>query len=396
MRKDAIWLISGGPMQALAAKEIKNQGYALIISDKNPQAICRELADCFVTIDTFDIEGHLLAADKLSSDFNIKAVLTVAADCHLTVACTGQHLGVHHLSPEISRNCRNKLETRKLLSQAGLTQPSFHAASSYDQALKVLSQHPNLPFVIKATDNSGSRGFSTIPLGHTLSQKQFESALESGTTGLVILEEALQNSPDEISEASVETLWIDGKMHWLNWVDRIFSRDLKFFPGVTLDGQVGAGVELGHINPANHSPALQAQIKEQIEKAGQALGMDQQSGGHVLKADIFFSIAGPIILELTPRLSGGWDSSGSSPARGANVVGGVIKLALGEAMTPTDWDKFFKFNDNTAVVMSEIQPGAEDCIGRKFALAQGPDDIAQLINKAVNKLQEGEYLVPIL
>lgn len=396
MRKDAIWLISGGPMQALAAKEIKNQGYALIISDKNPQAICRELADHFVTVDTFDIEGHLLAAEKLNSDFNIKAVLTVAADCHLTVACTGQYLGVHHLSPEISRNCRNKLETRKILRQAGLTQPAFYAASDYDQALDILSQHPDLPFVIKATDNSGSRGFSTIPLGHTLSKKQFECAIESGTTGLVILEEALQNNPNEISEASVETLWIDGKMHWLNWVDRIFSRDLKFFPGVILENRVGAGVELGHINPASHTLALQAQIKDQIEQAGQALGMHHQSGGHILKADIFFSTTGPIILELTPRLSGGWDSSASSPARGANVVAGAIKLALGEPVTPSDWKKLFTFNENTAVVMSQIQAGAEDCIGRKFALAQGLDSTTQLINQAVNKLKEGEYLVPIL
>lgn len=396
MKPKAIWLISGGPMQVAAAREIKGRGYALILSDRSPKAMCRSLADCFVEIDTFDVPGHLAAANGLKETYDIAAVLTAAADCHFTVANTARHLGLHHLAPEISQCCRNKLATRQLLAAAGLTQPIFHAANNYAEACAIVAAHPTRAFVVKATDNSGSRGFSSVAPGQMLTEAQFNHALTAGTTGRIILESRLEPSPEEISEASVETVWQDGEMQWVNWVDRIFPRDLKFFPDLHLEQRLGAAVELGHINPAKHDAKIRLQVEEDIRTAGRALGMDRQPGGHILKADIFFSNAGPVILELTPRISGGWDSSGSSPARGANIVGGVIELALGHKITPEDWLKYFTFTTSTAVVISEVLDGAEDCIGRKFALAHGTATTTELIEQALGKLQKGEYLVPIL
>jgi biotin carboxylase len=396
VKRHAIWLISGGPMQLRAAQEIKRRGYALILSDRDPEAVCRRFSDAFVELDTFDVPGHLAATRELAACYAIKAVLTVAADCHYTVACTAQQLKLPHLSPEISLACRNKVVTRQLLTAGGLLQPDCHTAANYDEALNILAAYPEKSFVIKATDNSGSRGFSTIAPGQHLSLARFEHAKQAGTTGLVIIEEQLEANSDEISEASVETIWQDGKMHWLNWVDRIFPRDLRFFPGVQTVPEVGAGVELGHVNPAQHAGTIQKQVHRDIESAGKLLGMDRQAGGHVLKADIFFSPRGPVILELTPRISGGWDSSASSPARGADLVGGVIDLALGRHLDPADWKKYFTFDTSRVVVMSRTQAGAEDCIGRKFALAQGYVPAAELINQALQKLDKGDYLVPIL
>jgi S-sulfo-L-cysteine synthase (3-phospho-L-serine-dependent) len=398
MNSKAIWLISGGPMQVATAQEIKRRGYALILSDRSPQAICRPLAEHFLELDTFDVPGHLAAAAGLKEKYDIAAVLTAAADCHYTVARTAEFLGLPHLSPEISQRCRNKLVTREVLTAAGLPQPRFFGARNYAEAVAFVDRHPGTSFVVKATDNSGSRGFSTVIPPQKLSEEQFLNALENGTTGQVIIEEMLNLPADSVSEASVETVWENGRMHWINWVDRIFRRDLRFFPSISLPHSIGDAVEIGHINPARHPDAMRQEVENAIFKAGCALGLASQPNAHILKADIFFSADGPVILELTPRISGGWDSSASSPARGADIVGGVVELALGNRISAELFEHYFSFKDasSTAVVLTSIPKNAENCIGRQFAIAAGHESTEALIGRALEELQAGHFIVPDL
>lgn len=393
--KQAIWLIAGGAMQSVAARKVKSLGYHLILSDGNPHAFCRELADKFLTIDTFDSENHIRAAQELKDEYTIVAVFTMSADCHGTVARLAQFLGVHHIDPKISEICRDKYATRKLLRAAGLRQPESYLVSSYEEAQKILGESSH-SFVLKATDNSGSRGFTAIDPTKGLSLEQFLYTVSMGTTDRAILEERLEPDPEQISEASVETIWSDGEMYWLNWVDRIFPRDLKFFPQVKI-GSIVDGIEVGHINPARHEPETKAQVLHSMYLAGKALCMDQQKGGHFLKGDLFFSTNGPVILELTPRSSGGWDSCASSIERGADIASGIIHMALGKPLDLAAWDRFFRFKneERTAVVMAKIPDNAVDCIGREYAIASGNSSIDTVMNDALNRLTKGEYLVSV-
>lgn len=393
---EAIWLISGGPLQMIAAKKIKALGYALILSDGAENPVCRPLCDHFLHIDTFDGEGHLAAAGKLQDQFNIKAVLTSGADCHQTVATVADFLGLHHTPIAISHLCRNKHQTRQLLTDAGLYQPAFHLCHSYQQAREAAASL-NGPFVLKATDNSGSRGFAAFNSVDDFSASHFDYTLNMGTSAAVIIEERLIPADNEISEASVETLWLDGKMRWINWVDRIFPCDLQFFPELAKRIKVQSGIEVGHINPAVHSTTTFEQTRATIETAGKAMGMDKLSGAHLLKADIFFSSHGPVILEMTPRTSGGWDSSASSPARGADIVGGLIQMALGKKIGDAEWDRYFTFHDPNRVVavMSKTTENALDCTGRIFAMDSGYGDRESIVMKAYNKLEKGETIVPV-
>lgn len=396
MKPKAIWLISGGPMQAIAAQEIRRRGFELIVSDRDPNAVCARLAHHFIPLDTFDILGHKAEAERLREFLDIRAVLTVAADCHVTVAHIAHHLGLHGLSPTIAESCRDKSATRAILTKAGLRQPQFHSISSFEEAEFIVASHPDQSWVLKATDNSGSRGFSALPAGQHPTPAQFQAALENGTTGRVIIEEMLTPRPDGISELSVETVWENGKMYWINWVDRIFPRDLRFFPGITLTHAVGDAVEIGHINPAHHPEHVQQSVSDAILAAGCALGFSTEKGAHILKADIFLTIEGPVILEVTPRISGGWDSSASSPARGADIVGGVIDLALGKPLMPETFEHRFQFKDSNkvAVVLTTIPDNAENCIGRQFTLASGNKPIEILIQQALDQLEKQSYIVP--
>ena len=214
----------------------------------------------------------------------------------------------------------------------------------------------------------------------------------------LLVEEVLNPLEDEIAEQSVETVWYDGEMYWLNWVDRLFRKDFRLFDclqtGIYSD--ISWGVELGHINPALHNYSTKKKIHNMIYSAGKAIGMDKEKGGHILKADIMLTDKGPCIIELTPRLSGGWDSSGSTPARVADFAGGVIHFALGGKLDVETWHRYFEYKDPNlyASVLARISMGAEDCLGRAFSI--GTDYIRDnSIQNAFNNLVEENHVIRV-
>ena len=396
MKSNAIWLFAGGPMQASAAKNIKDDGFELILTDMNPDSYCNKYADEFVELDTFDIKGNLEQASDLQNKYEIKAVVTVAADCHETVAHVAKYLQLFGISPEISNICRQKHKTREVLADAGLFQPRFISVDNIHDA-RQFANDLNVPVVMKATNNSGSRGFSFIESARDINEDNFNLALENGTSGKIIVEESLQPRGDIISEQSVETLWHNGKMHWLNWVDRIFRSDLDLL-GINVDNynNLGWAVELGHINPAVHDDEIKNNIKELIYLAGRAINFHEQKGAHILKADIMLTGNGPVILELTPRLSGGWDSSGTTPARGADFIAGGIHIALSEKINDDVIKKYFTYQHDElfSSVVAEIKIGSTDNIGRKFSISTNKDRVESVI-QAFNNLKRGIYVLPV-
>ena len=108
--------------------------------------------------------------------------------------------------------------------------------------------------------------------------------------------------------------------------------------------------------------------------------MGTQKGGHILKADIMLTTRGPMILELAPRLSGGWDSSFSTPERGADFVDGALGLALGETLDDAYWQNYFAYKnpERIVAVLAKVREEAEDCIGRQFASGAGIDRAAAI------------------
>ncbi|TSC69829.1 MAG: Biotin carboxylase, partial [Parcubacteria group bacterium Gr01-1014_49] len=353
----AIWLITGGAMQHPAAERIKSRGYALIMSDGSAECALRSMADEFLHVDIFDVPKNIATADELKKRYDIRAVFTAASDCHETVAHVARHLGLPGIDPAISHVCRYKYETRALYSKAGIPQPKFTTVKTHEEAVAAL-RSIGTPAALKATNNAGSRGFARINSEKDLTPEVFAHAIANGTTGVAIIEELLIPIDGEIAEQSVETLWHDGKMYWLNWTDRMFRGDMKLFANFDANAYKNLpwAVEIGHLNPAVHSVEATAAVQKMCEAAGRALGMDKQKGGHVLKHDIMLTSAGPYILESTPRLSGGWDSGGSTPMRGADFVDGAIEMALGTPLSAEAFYTYFvyKYPQTYVAMLSEI------------------------------------------
>lgn len=393
-KREAVWLFAGGPMQELMSKTIKARGFALILTDFNKDCFCRPLADVFLNLDTFDSKGNILAVKKINNRYDIKAVVTTAADCHETVAQVAESLGLHGIDPGIAHACRQKQITRQILTAAKVPQPRFALVGSFAEA-KIAAQQVGFPCAIKATNNSGSRGFSKLTKVADLNEAVFRAAVESGTTNKVIIEELLIPIENEIAEQSVETVWYNGRMYWLNWVDRLFRKDVNFFPSVNVKFKTKSywGMEIAHINPAVHDSETKEKVIEIVYKAGRALGLHKMAGGHLFKADIMLTANGPYVLEVTPRLSGGWDSSMTTPMRGADFVGGILSLALGEDLTLVNWQKYFNYKNSNmyAAVFSLPKKDRTDCIGRKFSVGSSFSREDALLN-AFKRLSEKKYL----
>jgi biotin carboxylase len=396
-RDEAVWIFAGGPMQEPAARKVKERGFRLIISDRDSGCVCARYADELVERDTFDIPGNMDASRWLARRYEIRAVLPPAADCHETVAHVARSLGLPAVSPKLARTCRQKHLTREALTAAGIPQPGFRLVHSANEARAFIRELGG-EGVIKATDNSGSRGFASIGHPDEVTEEVYAHAVAEGTTGAALVEERLRPLQNEIAEQSVETLWYNGRMYWLNWVDRLFRQDFLRFPSISTGvyADVGWGVELGHINPAVHDFTVKQSVQDLMLRAGRAIGMHRERGGHILKGDIMLTQRGPVLIELTPRLSGGWDSSGSTPARGADFVGGVISMALGERLTLDLWDRYFEYKNQNlyASVLAQVSAGARDCIGRRFAI--GADfERERAVECALRNLREGRHVIPV-
>ena len=384
-------------MQRAAVEAVKARGLKLILTDANPNCANAPQADVFLPIDTFAVELNRERATELAKDFDIRAVFTAAADCHVTVAEMARTLGLPGIDPAIARACRYKYETRKILTAAGIPQPRYAIVSSLTEAKAALA-HIGFPAALKATDNSASKGFTRLDTAADLSELSFAHALANGTTGLAIIEELLIPVSGQIAEQSAETVWFNGQMRWLNWVDRLFRKDFSLVdvPWSEADNPYSAmswAIELAHFNPAAHDETLRRDVENLIRRAGEAMGMATQSGGHILKADLMLTTRGPMILELTPRLSGGWDSSFSTPQRGADFVGGALGLALGEVLDDAFWQHHFQYRDpgRVVAVIAQVEPGAKDCIGRDFAPGSG-DSRAVALQQAYRSLKAGKFL----
>jgi hypothetical protein len=101
----------------------------------------------------------------------------------------------------------------------------------------------------------------------------------------------------------------------------------------------------------------------------------------ILKADILFSTKGPVIIEATPRCSGGWDSSFSSPMRGLQIQELAIEMALGHEITAEDW---ISESSEFVAVASDANENSIDCLGRTFFGGINCNDPSSALSSALD------------
>lgn len=315
MPDDAILIVCGGLLQVPAVEIAHALGLKVVMTDANPNAAAMALADEAVTLDIYDADGHRALVGDLKRRYNLRGVFAEGADVEVTVAAAAAQAGLPGIPVEAALNTKNKVRTRQALDRAGIPNPPWAEVRTLDEATRA-AERIGFPLMAKAVDNSASRGTSRVDRPSGL-EHAIEAARSASTTGSALLEGCFVGE-----EQSVETLWdAEGRVHRLNIVDRPFERS------------AGYAIELGHVNPTGLPAPEQQALFELTERAAAATGV--RFGA--FKADTIWTSDGPRIIEVTARLSGGFDCQYTTPlSSGRSFIRAAMCLSIGRPIDPAD------------------------------------------------------------
>lgn len=317
--KPLFWIIGGGLLQIPLAKEVKDLGYATLVTDADSGCPCRKSADLFHAIDIFVVPEHLLLAETLLQDGHvIKAVLAAGIDAPETAARLCQKLRLPGVDPEIARLVNHKDKFREKLRILGYPVPKFAVISSETlDSIESAVDRIGYPLIVKNTSSSGSRGtqFFHAPDPHGI-RDAVGKAIAVSRSKLALIESVWEGS-----EHTVETLFdCDGRFHPCFITDRYF------------DKKDGYAIETGLRHPSALSESEQNALYDLAYRVAHDLGVSIGAA----KYDMMLTKDGPRIIEMTVRLSGGFDCQYLVPAAtGKNILKAAALTALGESFDAT-------------------------------------------------------------
>jgi len=314
--KRTIIVIGAGLLSVKNIETAQKMGYQVIVTDMNPDAIGFKYSDIPVLLSTRDVEGHVREAKKLSNNHNIVGVFTAGADVEVTVAHTARALGLIGVSPEVANKCNDKLLMRQELAKANIPGPRFAKVNDKEDALRFIKE-VGYPVIIKPIDNCGSRGVKVISNDAELDLSiEFSKELGVCERESLLIEEFLEGPTQ-----TVEMLVCDGKYHLCSIIDTFHD----YFP---------YRVEVAHVNPTILSKDLQDELFELAKRASEVIGIDVGAA----KVDTIISgKEGPVVMEMTSRLSGGFHCQYTTPlAHGTNNIKAAIDIAVGNPVKYAD------------------------------------------------------------
>jgi biotin carboxylase len=307
-----IWVVGGGAEAIPGIILAKKLGLNVVVSDGNPNAPGLKFADKSIIASTYDIESTVNAAYEYHQNVNpIDGVICIAADVPLTVASIAEKLSLPGITTETARKCSDKFLMKETLLAAGIPIPWFSLVKSVSELRSIISER-GLPLVIKPVDSRGARGVIRITESLDL-EWTFEYAKSFSPTSRVVVEEFLEGQ-----QYSTESVITDEKNITLGFAERNYEFLEELSPYI---------IENGGQQPAKIDKKELDSIVKLVEKSSQILGISNATS----KGDVVMTKEGPKIIEIAPRLSGGYFSSDQIPlATGINVIEIAIRLSLGE------------------------------------------------------------------
>jgi biotin carboxylase len=261
-----------------------------------------------VSVDTHDEGAVLAACQGLAAGLGLGGVTSSSEYFVEAAAVVAGRLGLAGPRPDGIRACRNKHAQRVRLQAAGVGIPAFRLAMSVDEAVAAAGAL-GLPVVVKPVNGSGSVGVRLCARVEAVA-RHAKSLLERthNERGLPCARQVLVEELVAGPEYSVET----------------FGQTVV---GVTAK-HLGAPpyfVEVGHDHPAVLSDAASAAIGRAVVRALRALDL----GWGPAHAELRLTDRGPAIIEVNPRLGGDYIPELVRLARGVDLIGATIDLAVG-------------------------------------------------------------------
>jgi len=313
-----LWIVSGGAEAVPGIQRAKTMGLHVVVSDMNPDAPGFKEADDAVVADTYDAEGTAAAAAKFHKTKRpIDGVMCMASDVPVTVATVAAALGLPGIPVESARLAADKLAMKQAFQRAGVPIPWFQAIHALDELSAVVKDR-GFPLVLKPVDGRGARGVLRLTNDTDLAWAYAHAKSQSRSDHLIV--EQYLAGP----QISTEGLLVGGVGTTCGFIDRNYEHLETFAPYI---------VENGGEQPSALPPPAERQISSTAMDAGRAMGIVNGS----VKGDMVWTDRGPFVIEIAARLSGGWMSTDQIPLGvGVDLIGGAIRLALGEQVPAED------------------------------------------------------------
>ncbi|WP_105386507.1 ATP-grasp domain-containing protein [Neorhizobium alkalisoli] len=279
----------------------------LLVKDPRKYAFLVDTDVEVVTCDTSDLESLLSACRHLASLGRVAGIMTSSEYFIETVARLTQELRFSGPSLTAVRTCRNKAALRRALQGAGLETLRFAEITDLSDVHEAVRQI-GLPVVVKPVAGSGSVGVR-LCLTEDEVKEQVTHILHAGSSAPVLLEEYISGE-----EYSVE----------------IFNGEPV---GITRKhlGKEPFFVEIGHDFPAALASETRNAIHHHVREVCREIKLDWGPVHVELKLDLR---SRPRIIEINPRLAGGFLPELVRLASGINLIEESIRLSTGSGRSP--------------------------------------------------------------
>jgi len=307
-------VVGAGFLQSFVIKRAKELGYYTLAVDANPDAEGFAYADSHAVINIVDENACLEYAKKE----NIDGVLTAATDYGvLTAAYIAKHMNLPGLDYEAAKRVKNKYLVRRCLYENKVddTEQAYEVTSETDIAS--LSEELCYPVMVKPCDGSGSRGANKVCKKEDL-ENACKIAMNSSITHRAEIETFINGH-----EYGAESLVVDGKVHVLGVMQKKMTKPPYY-------------AELGHAIPSLLSESTEKYVRECVENAIKALGINFGS----VNMDMLITDEGKVyIVDIGARMGGNMIGPCIVPyGTGVDYVAQMIRNAVGDKvdLSPTE------------------------------------------------------------
>jgi biotin carboxylase len=307
-------ILAGGVEAVSGILTARERHLHVVVADGDINAPGKKYADDFIHVNIYNSDETLIAVKEYTSKNKIDGVITIAADNPLSVSKVANHLNLEAPSVRVSSICSDKVHMKDVFRMNNVPIPWYKGVRLKSEIIEVLRTRPG-EYVLKPADSRGSRGVIRLS-DISKCGDAWEFSRNYSTSGQLIIEEWLEG--DQLSSESI--VW-EGASHLAGLADRNYNRLDELHPFI---------VEDGGETPSKYSPNINDDIDTLMTDAAKAIGL--KNG--VIKGDIVLTDNGPYVIEVAPRLSGGYFSTDTIPlVYGYSIINQLISIALGEMPT---------------------------------------------------------------
>lgn len=295
----------------LFAQAATDEGFTPILLSNDPSrySYVEQCGLRSLRVNTQDKQELFETCRLLSSSGELVGITSSSEYFIQTAASLAGRLGLPGPSPDAIKDCRDKLKQRLLLQEAGIGVPDFRPAESEAEAVEAANTI-GLPVVLKPVSGSGSVG--VLLCNDSDEVASHAAALlrqEVNERGMPVLRRILVKQFVRGQEFSVE----------------IFHKKVVGVCKKYL-GKIPYFIEEGHDFPASLSATSEIIILETALRAIAALDL----GWGPLHLELRVSEDGPKVIEVNPRLAGGYIPELVRLACGIDLIVETVRLAAGK------------------------------------------------------------------